>query len=66
MTARRRLVPDAELRRALDTLREYGLPIGAVDIRGDGVTIYPPNHKEPETPFDAWKAQDRDRSAHRQ
>lgn len=42
MTARRRLVPDAEVRRVLDTLREYGVQIGAVDIRADGVTVYPP------------------------
>lgn len=43
MTVRRRLVPDAELRRALDTLKEYGIQIGAVDIRSDGVTVYPPS-----------------------
>lgn len=47
MTARRRLVPDAEVRRVLDTLREYGVQIGAVDIRADGVTVYPAANSNP-------------------
>lgn len=38
MTARRRLVPDAEVKRVLATLRECGVQIGAVDIRADGVS----------------------------
>lgn len=42
MTAKRRLVPDSEVRRVLDTLRSCGVQIGAVDIRADGVTVYPP------------------------
>lgn len=67
MTARRRLVPDAEVRRVLDTLREYGVQIGAVDIRADGVTVYPPANT-PGTAYDRWKAQkdtNGDRAAHR-
>jgi len=66
VTARRRLVPDAELRRALDTLREYGVQIGAVDIRADGVTVYPANQNAG-TAYDRWKAKDQssDRPAHR-
>lgn len=47
MTARRRLVPDAEVRRVLATLRECGVQIGAVDIRADGVTVYPPANSNP-------------------
>lgn len=57
MTARRRLVPDAEVRRVLDTLREYGVQIGAVDIRADGVTVYPPTATLGND-YDRWKAKD--------
>lgn len=55
MTAKRRLVPDAEVRRVLDTLREYGVQIGAVDIRADGVTVYPPANN-PGTAYDRYRA----------
>lgn len=54
MSARRRLVPDSELRRALDTLKEYGVQIGAVDIRADGVTVYPKGESAANA-FDQWK-----------
>lgn len=47
MTARRRLVPDSEVKRVLDTLRQCGVQIGAVDIRADGVTVYPPANSNP-------------------
>lgn len=57
MTAKRRLVPDAELRRALDTAREYGIVIGAIDIRCDGVTIHRAN-QQPGNDFDRWLSQD--------
>ncbi|QQN73905.1 hypothetical protein [Croceicoccus sp. YJ47] len=61
MTAKRRLIPDAELRRALDTLKEYGVAIGAVDIRADGVTVYP-TAATPGNEYDRWKAQDAGRA----
>lgn len=56
MSARKRLVPDAELRRALDTLKEYGLDLRrcAIDIRADGVAITPPG-EAPANAFDQWK-----------
>lgn len=57
MTARRRLVPNAEVKRVLDTLRECGVQIGAVDIRADGVTVYPPE-QSPGNDYDLWKAQE--------
>ena len=57
MTARRRLVPEAEIRATLDMLKEYGVEIGAVDIRADGVTVYPPANN-PGTAYDQWKAKD--------
>lgn len=55
MTARRRLVPDSEVRRVIDTLRQCGVSIGAVDIRADGVTVYPAANN-PGTAYDRYKA----------
>ncbi|SFG09343.1 hypothetical protein SAMN05518801_10786 [Novosphingobium sp. CF614] len=60
MTTRRRLVPDSEVRRVIELFRSHGLPIGAVDIRADGVTIHPPA-QSPGNAYDAWKAQDQNR-----
>lgn len=72
MTAKRRLIPEAELRALLDLFKEYGLPIGAVDVRADGVTITPPapitaSTDNPESAYAQWKAQDKNRvrTAHR-
>ena len=66
MSARNRLVSNAELDRVLGKLRELGVQIGAVDIRADGVTVYPPA-QTPGNDFDRWQAQDanRDRAARR-
>lgn len=60
MTARRRLVPDAELRRALDTLKEYGVDVKmcGIDIRADGVAVFPANQNAGSA-YEKWKAQDR-------
>lgn len=69
MTARRRLIPDSELRRALDTARDYGIQIGSIDIRSDGVTIYPvSSQSKPGNDFDRWISQDQnsDQTARRQ
>lgn len=62
MTAKRRLVPESEVRRALDIAREYGIQIGSIDIRSDGVTIHPAN-RTPENDFDRWLSQDKGRDA---
>lgn len=67
MTAKRRLVPIAEVEQHIELLRRLGVQIGAVDIRADGVTVYPPANS-PGTAYDRWKAQkdtDGDRAAHR-
>lgn len=66
MTARRRLVPLAEVEQHIELLRRLGVQIGAVDIRADGVTVYPPN-QSPGNDFDRWLSQDshRDQAAHR-
>lgn len=68
MTAKRRLIPMSEVESVLDTFRKYGLPVGPVDIRTDGVTVHPPVESRGETEYDRWKAKDqsRDRPAHRQ
>jgi hypothetical protein len=50
----RRLISNRELERTVATIRKLGVPIGAIDIRADGVTIYPPD-KSPETDFDRWQ-----------
>ena len=56
MTAKRRLVPTAEVEQHIELLRRLGVQIGAVDIRADGVTVYPPANT-PGNDYDRWKAQ---------
>lgn len=60
------LVPDREICRVLSLLRDQGVAIGAVDVRADGVTVYPAT-PAPGTAYDQWKTKDevRDRAAHR-
>lgn len=63
MTARRRLVPLAEVEQHIEQLRRLGVQIGAVDIRTDGVTVYPPANN-PGTAYDRYRAKkDADRDA---
>lgn len=67
MTARRRLVPIAEVEQHIECLRKLGIQIGAVDIRADGVTVYPPANN-PGTAYDRYRAKkdaDRDQAASR-
>ncbi len=45
-----------EIKRVLKAIKDAGLPIGFVDIRHDGVTVYPPT-KEGQSAYDIWKAQ---------
>jgi hypothetical protein len=69
VTARRRLVPIAEVEQHIQLLRRLNVPIGAIDIRGDGVTIHPPAESlQPGNAYDRWKAKDanRDQAASRQ
>ncbi len=54
MSARRRLLPESEIRSAIELLRELGIEPGAVDVRADGITVYPKN--EGQGGYDAWKA----------
>jgi len=55
MTARRRLLPECEIRSAIELLRELGIEPGAVDIRTDGITVHPKGSTQGSA-FDAWKA----------
>lgn len=68
MTAKRRLVPTAEVEQHIQLLRRLNVPIGAIDIRGDGVTIHPPAESQTGNAYDRWKAKDarRDQAASRQ
>lgn len=66
MTAKRRLVSTAEVEQHIELLKRLGVQIGAVDIRADGVTVYPPANT-PGTAYDLYRAKkdaDRDRAAH--
>lgn len=64
MTARRRLIPSAEIRETLDLLREYGVDLAAsvIDISGNGVRVSPPANESPApgNAFDQWKKKDAD------
>ena len=62
MTAKRRLLPEAEIRAALDLAIEYGIEIGGVDIREDGVTVFAKG--ESGNAFDQWKNKSRARPTH--
>jgi hypothetical protein len=55
VTAKRRLVPTAEVEEHIELLRRLGVQIGAVDIRADGVTFYPPANN-PGTAYDRFRA----------
>ena len=67
MTAKMRLPSDREIKRVINTLRDLGVQIGAVDIRSDGVTVHPPVESGGASAYDRWKAKDagRDQSPHR-
>ena len=65
MTARRRLIPEAEVKSMFELLTQLGIPLGGpVDIRADGVTFYPPT-QSPGNDVDRWFAkQDENRDRH--
>ena len=44
MAQKNRLVSTREIKRVVKALEELGVPIGSVDIRQDGVTVFPPTH----------------------
>lgn len=68
MTAKRRLVPRAEVEEAISIAKAHGIEIGAIDIRSDGVTIHPATNRAQGNDFDRWFSKDknRDETTHRQ
>ena len=68
MTAKRRLVPPAEVEEHIELLKKLGVQIGSVDIRADGVTIHPANaNQRVGDAADEWFRKDagRDQASHR-
>lgn len=70
MTAKRRLLPRAEIDEALEMARDFlrlHPDIGGVDIRADGVTVFPKGENRAGSAFHDWQAKDkiRDRPASR-
>jgi len=70
VTAKRRLLPNVEIDEALDKALAFmraNPDVGGVDIRADGVTVFPKSENRAGSAFDAWQAKDkiRDRPAHR-
>ena len=68
MTAARRLLPKSEIDEALEKALAFmraNPDVGGVDIRSDGVTVFPKSENRAGSAFDAWKAKDkvRDRPA---
>lgn len=59
MTARQRLVSPAEVEKHIELFKRLGIAIGTVDIRSDGVTIYPAANS-PGNAFDHWLSKDAD------
>lgn len=52
-----KLIRSPEIKRVIKAYVDAGGEIGAVDIRADGVTIYPPSQNQAGmTPYEKWKA----------
>jgi len=54
MTAKRRLIPENEIRGALELFQEMGFELGVVDVRSNGITVYPKSEGN-RNAFDEWK-----------
>lgn len=46
-----------EIKRVLKAAKDAGVQIGSIDIRPDGITIYPPEKGQGQSAYDIWKAQ---------
>ncbi len=64
MTAKRRLVPEDEIRALLDLIKSYGVTISGVDVRTDGVTIMTPQTAPGSTPVEMTYAQWKKQNPH--
>lgn len=49
-----KLLSSAEIKRVIKAAKDAGVIIGSVDIRADGVAIYPPAESAGSA-FDVWK-----------
>lgn len=64
MTAARRLLPKLEIDEALDKALAFmraNPDVGGVDIRSDGVTVFPKSENRAGSAFDVWQAKDKNR-----
>jgi len=64
MTVKQRLVSDREIERVFAVLKKHGVDVRerSIDIRGDGVTVYPPAESlAGGNAYDRWKAKDASR-----
>ena len=46
-----------EIKRLIKAARDAGIQVGSIDIRPDGVTIYPAEKVQGQSAYDIWKAQ---------
>lgn len=61
MTARRRLVPEREVRSMAEMLREMGFKLdGPVEIRSDGVVFHPTAESGGDA-YERWSQENKDR-----
>lgn len=58
-----KLLSSAEIKRVIKAAKDAGVAIGTVDIRADGIAIYPPSESAGNA-FDAW-IKNNDRPARR-
>ena len=54
MTAKRRLVPEGEVKGMVELMQSLGLRFGAVEVRADGVVFHPAN-ESPGDDYDNWQ-----------
>lgn len=50
-----KLLPSTEIKRVIKAAKDAGIAIGSVDIRADGIAIYPPTESAVGNAYDAWK-----------
>lgn len=46
-----------EIKRLIKAAKDAGIQVGSIDIRPDGVTIYPAEKAQGQSAYDIWKAQ---------
>lgn len=46
-----------EIKRLIKAAKDAGIQVGSIDIRPDGITIYPAEKAQGQSAYDIWKAQ---------